>query len=176
MLVARRRKRIGGNWSQDLDPTGQFRATAGRRHYRRGNSPDAAIETAVKHWWGLDLVINNAGIGTRGRFAEASPERLREDHGGEFLRTGTIDPRGDSSALSKDAPADRGECRLDSGSPWHSSSPPTIAPANSRLRGLSESLRRNWRRCHIDLLLVSPGRTETPFLEAFLGAGRRRLG
>src|SRR5258707_91387 len=37
-----------------------------------------AIETALQRWGGLDLLINNAGIGALGRFAEASPDRLRQ--------------------------------------------------------------------------------------------------
>ena len=37
-----------------------------------------AIQTSIQHWWGLDLVINNAGIGAVGRFADASPDRLRK--------------------------------------------------------------------------------------------------
>ena len=34
------------------------------------------IETAQEHWGAIDLLVNNAGIGAMGPFAEASPDRL----------------------------------------------------------------------------------------------------
>jgi NAD(P)-dependent dehydrogenase (short-subunit alcohol dehydrogenase family) len=37
-----------------------------------------SIELAVEKFGGLDLLINNAGVGAMGPFAEASPERLRQ--------------------------------------------------------------------------------------------------
>ena len=37
-----------------------------------------AIAAARERWGGLDLVVNNAGVGALGRFAEALPERLRQ--------------------------------------------------------------------------------------------------
>ncbi|MCA8988639.1 MAG: SDR family NAD(P)-dependent oxidoreductase, partial [Planctomycetaceae bacterium] len=36
------------------------------------------LDQAEAAWGGLDLLINNAGIGALGPFAEASPERLRK--------------------------------------------------------------------------------------------------
>ncbi len=34
-------------------------------------------EAAVRHYGGLDVLVNNAGIGATGHFADVSPERLR---------------------------------------------------------------------------------------------------
>src|SRR4051794_10494357 len=34
-------------------------------------------EAAVRHFGGLDVLVNNAGIGATGHFADVSPERLR---------------------------------------------------------------------------------------------------
>src|SRR5262249_7958891 len=39
---------------------------------------NAAVERARAVFGGLDFLVNNAGIGALGRFAQASPERLRE--------------------------------------------------------------------------------------------------
>src|SRR5688572_10231283 len=36
------------------------------------------VEAAVAHFGGLDVLINNAGIGATGHFAEANLERLRK--------------------------------------------------------------------------------------------------
>ena len=60
--------------------------------------------------------------------------------------------------------ADGGQRRLDSGSPRHSTLRDYCA-SKFALRGLSESLRAELAPLEIDLLLVSPGRTETPFLD-----------
>ena len=35
------------------------------------------VEAAIQHFGGLDVLVNNAGIGATGHFAEAAPERLR---------------------------------------------------------------------------------------------------
>src|SRR5205085_8372174 len=37
----------------------------------------AAVEMARQAYGGLDFVVNNAGVGALGRFADAAPERLR---------------------------------------------------------------------------------------------------
>ena len=36
------------------------------------------VDAAVAHFGGLDVLVNNAGIGATGHFAEAGPERLRK--------------------------------------------------------------------------------------------------
>src|SRR5690349_14950862 len=36
------------------------------------------VAAAEQHFGGLDVLINNAGIGATGHFAEVSPERLRK--------------------------------------------------------------------------------------------------
>ena len=35
------------------------------------------VEAAMRHFGGLDVLVNNAGIGATGHFADVSPERLR---------------------------------------------------------------------------------------------------
>src|SRR5438105_646120 len=36
------------------------------------------VDAAREHFGGLDVLINNAGIGATGHFVEAAPERLRQ--------------------------------------------------------------------------------------------------
>src|SRR5262249_48460580 len=36
------------------------------------------VEAAIQYYNGLDVLVNNAGIGATGHFTEASPERLRK--------------------------------------------------------------------------------------------------
>src|SRR5438067_9442202 len=35
------------------------------------------VEAALRHFGGLDVLVNNAGVGATGHFAECAPERLR---------------------------------------------------------------------------------------------------
>src|SRR5260221_8440012 len=36
------------------------------------------VDAAVQHFGGLDVLINNAGIGATGHFVESEPDRLRQ--------------------------------------------------------------------------------------------------
>ena len=36
------------------------------------------VEAAIQHFGGLDILINNAGIGATGHFADCAPDRLRK--------------------------------------------------------------------------------------------------
>src|SRR5262249_55033465 len=42
-------------------------------------------EAARQHFGGLDVLVNNAGVGATGHFAEVGPERLRQIMGGNFF-------------------------------------------------------------------------------------------
>ena len=44
------------------------------------------VETAQRTFGGLDVLINNAGIGATGHFVEAAPQRLRSLDGSQLLR------------------------------------------------------------------------------------------
>lgn len=123
----------------------------------------AAIDLAAEKFGGLDLVINNAGIGAMGRFAEASPARLRQVMEVNFF-----------------APVELIRLALPA---LHKSSKPMVVNVGSvlghrgvpncseycaskfALEGFSQSLRAELAREGIDVLAVSPSRTRTEFFD-----------
>jgi short-subunit dehydrogenase len=161
VLVARRAEELD-QLASELDPTGT--------HVQRvvGDITDqavrhTAIQTALDHWWGLDLVINNAGVGAIGRFAESTPERLRQ-----VMEVNFFAP----TELVREALPDlkRGHLpivvNVDSilgyrGIPRYTE----YCASKFALRGLSEALRAELAPMGIDLLVVCPGRTQTPFFD-----------
>ncbi|HEX4147278.1 MAG TPA: SDR family NAD(P)-dependent oxidoreductase [Pirellulales bacterium] len=123
----------------------------------------AAIETALRNWWGLDLVINNAGIGARSGFAEASSERLRKIMEVNFFAPTELIRAAIPQLKQGHTPivVNVGSILGHRGVPRHTD----YCASKFALRGLSESLRAELAPLGIDLLLVSPGRTETDFLD-----------
>lgn len=161
VLVARRREELE-RLAGELDPTGS--------HVQLvvGDITDdavrrTAIETAMHHWWGLDLVINNAGIGARSRFVEASSERLRKIMEVNFFAPTELIRAAIPQLKQGRKPiiVNVGSILGHRGLPRHTD----YCASKFALRGLSESLRAELAPLGIDLLLVSPGRTDTPFLD-----------
>jgi short-subunit dehydrogenase len=161
VLVARRREELE-QLAHEIDPTG------GHAQIVVGDITDhavrrAAIDMAMHHWWGLDIVINNAGIGARGRFIEASPDRLRKIMEVNFFAPVELI----RSALPqlqqgrKPIVVNIGSILGHRGIPRHTD----YCASKFALRGLSESLRAELAPLGIDVLLVSPGRTETSFVD-----------
>ncbi len=123
----------------------------------------AAVAYAVEHFGGLDGVINNAGIGAFGRFAENDPARLREIMDVNFFA---------AAEMTRVAVAELRQSRQ----PFvvnmnsilgHRAIPQMSEYCASKfaLRGFSESLRVEVARLGINLLVVSPGTTETDFYD-----------
>ncbi len=49
----------------------------------------------------VDLLVNNAGVGAIGAFADATPRSFASCHGSQLLRAGGVDPIDDSPASSR---------------------------------------------------------------------------
>ena len=47
---------------------------------------EAMVRAATEKFGGLDVLVNNAGIGATGHFAESSPDAAAVDHGDQLLR------------------------------------------------------------------------------------------
>jgi short-subunit dehydrogenase len=121
------------------------------------------IERAVTKFGGLDALINNAGIGAIGRFAEAGPERLRQIFEVNFFAAVELT----RSALPHLRPG-RTPLVVNIGSILgHRATPRNSEYCASKfaLRGFSEALRAELAAEQIDVLLVSPGSTDTSFYE-----------
>jgi short-subunit dehydrogenase len=127
------------------------------------NVREQAIQTAVASFGGLDLLINNAGIGALGRFADASPDRLRRIMEvnffapAELIRAAIPELRRGRAPLVVNISSILGHRGIP-----HSSE---YCASKFALQGFSESLRSELRRLGIDLLVVSPGTTMTDFFD-----------
>ena len=76
VITARRKDRLLELQNQIVQDGGVCEIVVG--DITDGEVRDRLISTATSQWGGLDILINNAGIGAMGRFDEAAPHRLRE--------------------------------------------------------------------------------------------------
>jgi len=166
VVVARRPERLAELAAETAGLPGAIETVA-------GDVTDAAvrrvaIERASAAFGGLDLAINNAGIGAMGSFAEASPERLRQVMEVNFFAAAEL--------IRESLPMLRKGQRpmvVNVSSVLGYRGIPNYAEycaSKFALQGLSESLRAEFARLGIDLLVVSPARTETEFFERALDA------
>jgi short-subunit dehydrogenase len=146
----------------------QIRSAGGRAELAVGDITDPAVrrralDCARESFGGLDILVNNAGRGAMGRFADASPERLREVFeinffaAAEFIR--------EALPLLQQG---RRPIVVNIGSILgHRATPRNSEYCASKfaLRGLTESLRAELIQIGIDTLLVSPGTTESDFYQ-----------
>jgi short-subunit dehydrogenase len=139
---------------------------------------DKLIETAVTQLGGIDIVINNAGIGAVGNFEHASPERLRRVFDVDFFAATELTRSAIPHLKQGRQPA---ICLVNSvlghrGVPGKSE----YCAAKFALRGWSESLRLELRSVGIDVVSISPSTTHSEFfdslIEAPAGLRHRNLG
>jgi short-subunit dehydrogenase len=110
---------------------------------------------------GLDVLVNNAGIGATGHFAEVSPERLRKIMEVNFFglaeTTRVFLPvlRGGSKPAVVNISSVAGKRGIPARSEYSAS--------KFAVQGFSEALRAEVAKDGIDVLLVCPGLTQTNF-------------
>jgi short-subunit dehydrogenase len=161
VVVARRGERLE-ELARDLAAApGQLELLAGDI-----TSPDvrvAAVERARSAFGGLDLLINNAGIGAMGNFVEAAPERLRQVMEVNFFAAAELT----RLAVPLLKQGTRPIVVNVSSVLGHRGVPGCVEYCASKfaMQGLSESLRAELVADGIDLLVVSPARTQTEFFE-----------
>lgn len=118
-------------------------------------------EAAQRHFGGADVLVNNAGIGATGHFAECSPERLRKIMEVNFfgltettraflplLRQGRRPAIVNISSIA-------GKRAIPARSEYSAS--------KFAVQGFSEALRAELAKDGIDVLVVCPGLTQTNF-------------
>ena len=122
-----------------------------------------AIEKSVISFGGVDAVINNAGVGSFGRFADSTPERLRRIMDVNFFAAVELIRESLPALLRGKNPivVNVGSILGHRGIPrMHE-----YCTSKFALQGFSQSLRVELRGEGVDLLMVSPGTTDTEFYE-----------
>jgi short-subunit dehydrogenase len=133
---------------------------------------EALVDRAGALFGGLDLVVNNAGSGAMGRFDEATSERLRQVMEVNFFAPAEL--------IRLALPllrAGRRPIIVNIGSVLGHRGVPDCAEycaSKFALRGLSESLRAELFPLGIDVLVVSPARTDTEFFAQAINPGQSR--
>ena len=127
-------------------------------------SPDdrrRMTEAAVQHFGGLDVLVNNAGIGATGHFADVSPDRLRSIMEVNFF--GLTETTRACLPLLKQgvtpAVVNVSSIAGKRGSPARSE----YSASKFAVQGFSEALRAEVDKDGIDVLVVCPGLTQTNF-------------
>lgn len=127
------------------------------------------LETAVERLGGLDLLVNNAGVGAIGYFSDASPERLRKIMEVNFFSAIELI----RSALPLLLEGRRPMIVNVSSVLGHRGIPKKSEYCASKfaLHGMSDALRCEFMPRGIDVLLVSPSTTATEFFDSVIDGG-----
>ncbi|GIW99648.1 MAG: glucose dehydrogenase [Pirellulaceae bacterium] len=128
------------------------------------------IDTAAEQLGGIDILINNAGIGAIGRFDQASPDRLRRIFDVDFFAAAEMTRLALPWLKEGREPA---VCVVSSvlahrGVPEKSE----YCAAKFALRGWAESLRIELRGDGIAVVTVSPSTTRSEFFESLIDSPR----
>jgi short-subunit dehydrogenase len=123
-----------------------------------------AIDAAAAHYNGLDILINNAGVGAMGLFEHADPARVRRVFEVNFFALVEL-TRLALPFLKKGV---RPMIVNVSSILGHRAVPHNSEYSASKfaVQGFSEAIRAELARHGIDVLVVSPGTTETEFFES----------
>ncbi len=124
------------------------------------------VDAAKEHFGGLDVLVNNAGIGATGHFADVSPDRLRKimevNVFGLTEMTRAFLPllREGNKAAIVNISSIAGKRGIPARSEYSAS--------KFAVQGFSEALRPEVAKDGIDVLVVCPGLTQTNFSKNML--------
>jgi short-subunit dehydrogenase len=126
----------------------------------------AMVDAAVKHFGGLDVLVNNAGIGATGHFVETSPETLRQIFEVNFF--GTTETTRAFLPLLKQG---RQPAVVNISSVLGKRAYPArslYSASKFAIAGFSEAIRAELAKDGVDVIVVSPGLTQTNFSKNML--------
>jgi short-subunit dehydrogenase len=165
VLSARRQDRLEALVEELRQPGGEAIAVTGE--VTEPETRRRLIETAVAQFGGLDCLINNAGIGGIGNFADNDEARLRRIMEVNFfaplelIRLAIPELRKGSKPIIVNVASVLGHRAIPRKSEYCAS--------KFALHGFSDALRSELAPEHIDVLIVSPSTTETEFFDAAMG-------
>lgn len=149
----------------------RVRAAGGQIETVAGDITDDAvrrrvIDAAVSAYGGLDILVNNAGVGAMGLFEDADPQRVRRVMEVNFFALVEMTRLALPHLMQGEKPmiVNVGSILGHRGVP-HSSE---YSASKFAVHGFSEALRTELARHGIDVLVVSPGTTETEFFDVVL--------
>lgn len=126
----------------------------------------AALAQAEQQFGGIDFLVNAAGVSAVERFAEGSADTLRQIMEVNFFAAAEFVREAIPRLQQGRAPliVNVGSILGHRGIPWHGE----YCASKFALHGLSEAIRPELARLGIDLLMVSPGTTNTELYAADL--------
>jgi short-subunit dehydrogenase len=124
------------------------------------------VDAARRHFLGLDVLVNNAGIGATGHFVEASETRLRQIMEVNFFGTTETTRVCLPLLIQGQTPAivNISSIAGKRGIPARSE----YSASKFALAGFSQALRAEMARFGVDVLVVNPGLTQTNFSKNML--------
>lgn len=162
LLTARREHRLQ-ELAGELTADGRARVDYLPGDITRAEHRQALVNTAREMLGGLDILINNAGVGSMGPFADGPPDRLRRVmelnffSAAELIRTAIPLLRKGHRPLIVNVGSVLGHRAVPGKSEYCAS--------KFALHGFSDALRAELAVCGIDLLLVSPSTTQSEFFD-----------
>jgi len=161
VVVARREERLRELAEQIADQGGRVELVAG--DITDAETRQRALDTVRSAFGGLDILVNNAGIGAMGLFEEGDPGRVRRIMEVNFFAL--VEMVRIALPLLKEANnpivVNVASILGHRGAP-HSSE---YSASKFAVQGFSEAIRAEFARHNIDVLVVSPGTTETEFFD-----------
>jgi short-subunit dehydrogenase len=165
VLAAARSEHLLGELAEQVRSGGGILETVAA-DVTRAEDRRRMVEAAVRHFGGLDILINNAGIGATGHFAECSPERLRKIMEVNFFGL-TETTRAFLPLLKqghRPAIVNISSVAGKRGIPARSE----YSASKFAVQGFSEALRAELAKDGVDVLVISPGLTQTNFSQNML--------
>mgnify|MGYP000898603250 FL=1 len=161
VVVARREDRL-------RELTDQIASLGGKAEAVVGDVTDpsvrqSAIDTARDKLGGLDILVNNAGVGAMGLFMDADPERVRRLMEVNFFALVEMTRLAVPLLQKGNRPIIVNVSSIlgHRGVPYSSE----YAATKFAVQGFSESIRAEFTKLGIDVLVISPGTTETEFFD-----------
>jgi short-subunit dehydrogenase len=160
VLAAARSEKLLAELAQNIRATGGIIETV-RADITHPDDRAAMTGAALRHFGGLDVLINNAGIGATGHFADVSPERLRAIMEVNFF--GLVETTRSCLPLlrlgQQPAIVNISSIAGKRGIPARSE----YSASKFAVQGFSEALRTELSKDGIDVIVICPGLTQTNF-------------